>query len=382
MFNISEYLNSPEFKDLLKGHHKDLKEDNSRDGDTKYARFRTIFNNLVSEALYYYQYFIFQKDNVEPHVIENFYEHMRSVAENKDIKFNNDEAKNRMFECFKKNEPFWEEAGMAEMVFKTKIIDSACLFHAFNANFADHVRANGVNPQNKGYDEEELAQMGELLAKYKSGLTLGCSSRSKGRVYYTNRPLESPSYANTSPEWFNQFTGNYFQKGNYEKARESILGHLTRAQIPQEDADRVMSFFEKSWNNFYTPDAKPKIAMIPQPLSDQRKAFIDSVSTIYGDIDSAWNECTYQNNGESEDVLDVSQGELVDVPNVNTMLRELNQEYKMEHQNELPKEGVQQAPITPALTTPPTTSPTTPPTNLNGNGNGGQGDENEGGMER
>lgn len=380
MFNISEYLNSQEFKDLMKDYHKDLKEDNSISSDSKYGDFRSRFNGLVSEALFYYQYFIFKKDNVEPSVIENFHEHMKAVAADKDAKFRDDEVRERMYECFKKNEPFWGDEMVFKMAFSSRMIDSQCMFHAFNANFVDNVRANGIDPQSKGYDEEEIAQMGELLSKYQTGLNMGCSSRCKGRVYFTTRPLESPSYANTSPEWFNQFTLGNFAKGKYDNAKNEILYKLTATNVPQEDIDKIMNFFDKSWNKFYTPDAKPKIAMIPIPAKETDSEYARQLSNIYNDdVKGAWNAVACVHNGESETTLDVSQGEIIDIPNVNTMLRELNQEYNMAHQNELAKEGVQQAPATPAPTQ---NTPTTPPTNLNGNGNGGQGDENEGGMER
>ena len=389
--NISEYFNSPEFKKLVKPYYDKIRE-SQKDSDNKYLDFRDGIHKVTSKALLYYQQFMFNKESSQV-VEDNFHAFMQETVNEMCNPSGNQEKfeMDTMIRYYKLNNPdkTWENETQFNCEFIGNIVKSACKYHAFNSAFEEGIKENGINPDTKPFDEQEIAEMQELFDRYGNVLTLGCSSRSKGRVYYSTTPSVTPSYGSTSPEWFNEFCNHNLSKKNYEKAKQYILSKCESISMPEEDSNKVLGFFEKNWNRFAI-DTKPKVVMVPENYDDKvvemELEFCDmqnnySPNPIWG----TYNTNEFGSSGincETDKTIDVTNAEFIDMPEVNTLLKELNQEYRMEQEGKLAKEGVQQAPITSAPTTPPTTSPTTPPTNLNGNGNGGQGDENEGGMER
>ena len=385
--NISEYFNSPEFKKLVKPYYDKIRE-SQKDSDNKYLDFKKGIQSITGKALLYYQQFMFNQESSQL-VEDNFHNFMQETVDRMCGKGENQDASemDSMIRYYKLNNPdkTWENETQFNCEIIANIVKTSCKYHAFNSAFEEGIRENGINPDTKPFDEEEISVLSSVLEAYGcTALSFGCTSRSTGRVYYSNTPSVSPDYGYRSPEWFSIFCGENLGKKNYEKAKQHVLDNLGTVELPQEVRDEVLSFFEKNWQKFAV-DTKPKVVMIPENHDDKIVELELEICDMQNSYDPhlAWSGHRGGVNIESDEAIDVTNGEFIDMPEVNQLLRELNQEYKLEQEGKLAKEGVQQAPTTPAPTQ---NTPITPPTNLNnnlnGNGNGGQGDENEGGMER
>ena len=69
--NLSEYFNSPEFKELLKPFYDKVRSNPEIDSDKKYLDFKLGVQSVTGKALLYYQQFMFKKESSQL-IEENF----------------------------------------------------------------------------------------------------------------------------------------------------------------------------------------------------------------------------------------------------------------------------------------------------------------------
>ena len=375
--NLSEYFNSPEFKELLKPFYDKVRSNPETDSDKKYLDFKLGIQSVTGKALLYYQQFMFKKESSQL-IEENLNTFMKETV---DKLCGNSTTKNErevetMIRYYKLNNPdkTWGNDTEFNAEFIGHIVKSASKYHAFNSAFEQGIRANGINPNTKPFDEEEIKKMSELLEKYNCPLSLGCSSRSEGHVYYSTTPSVSHSYGNTSPEWFNQFCSQNFAKKNYDKARQHIISTCGAVNMPTEDAEKVLEFFEKNWNKFAV-NTKPKVVMVSQGYDDNMVKKEIEFCEMLNNYDTSFVWGTYNSGGinaETSETIDVTDAEFIDMPEINELLKEFNQEHKKEQEEILSKSENQ--PLTPTMPTQiqtPTPPPTLPPNDMNENLTGG-----------
>ena len=339
--DLSEYFNSSEFKDLLKPFYNKVRSNSERSSDQKYLDFKVGVQTLTSRALLYYQQFMFKKESSQL-IEENFHAFMRESVEGLFDKSNemSENDMETMMRYYKLNNPdkTWESETQINREFIENIVKSASKYHAFNSAFEEGIRENGVNPNAKPFNEEEIKNISELLSQYNCPLSLGCSGSSVGCVYYSTTPSVIPSYGNTSPEWFNEFCAQNLSRKDYDKARQHIISTCDAVNMPSEDAGKVLAFFEKNWSMFAV-ETSPKVVMVSQGYDDNMVASELEFCEMY-DYNPIYAWVAYNSDGvnvETKATIDVANAEFINMPEVNELLKGFHQEYNKEQEEVLKK---------------------------------------------
>jgi len=156
----------------------------------------------------------------------------------------------------------------------------AYYYHSFNPVFEASIQKNGLDPDMRTWDWQELEEIQGICSKASYNMALGWSSLNcKGKISMTNDPGTVYRYARASPEWFAQFVaeGHHmigpgidkeaFYKRDYAAARgnmeifcDNMTSGVTRPKISIDDKSRVLDFFEKYWAEFAKDDS-PRVAL-------------------------------------------------------------------------------------------------------------------------
>lgn len=167
-----------------------------------------------------------------------------------------------------------------EVVFQyviDKFIKNGYFYHSFNGIFEESIRKNGLDPDIRTWDWEELGKVSKIFKSHGHRMILGwadlnCEKKTSiadsiGNIY---------RYALASPEWFAQFVAegshipldnSYDKKAYYKKdykaARKNVEMLCQRVlNNSEEDKSYVLDFFEKYWNLLVSNDSNLKCAMI------------------------------------------------------------------------------------------------------------------------
>lgn len=332
MLNLSEYFYSAEFKELIKPIYDRVKS-SPKDSDNKYIDFKNAINHVTSSALTYYQFFMLNKENSQ--IAENnFHGFMQETVDAMcGIIKQSDSIVEVLTEYYMLNNPdvSWKTQSDLNRDVYINILKSACKYHAFNSAFEEGIRQHGINPNTKPFDEDEIISISNLLTSYGCPLSLGCSSRSKSRVYYSTTPTFSPGYGETSPEWFNLFCNGHLETKNHDAAKNHITSKCDAVKMSEEDKKIVLDFFEKHWNKFAI-NTIPKVAIIPSGVSDesikQDLAFAEAEGGYNTEL--LWMSINNSTNAETDETIDVSQAEIVSMPEINELVRTFNREYRLQ----------------------------------------------------
>ena len=153
-----------------------------------------------------------------------------------------------------------------EMV-KNRIIDILAFkqtkFHAFNGNFLDSIKENGINPETKAL-ENEKNELNEIHKKYNLFWKESIQADT-GNVSYSATASVSYNYATTSPEWFNNMCGSKFSIRDYDGARKEFEKTADNFQFSPEDKKRYLELFDKCWNKFASN--KMYLAVVPDVIA-------------------------------------------------------------------------------------------------------------------
>lgn len=181
----------------------------------------------------------------------------------------------------------------------------AYYYHGFNAVFEDSISENGLDPNMRTWEWQELEDIQRICGNAGYTRTLGWSDLNcRGKISIADDPRHIYHYAYTSPEWFGQFVaeGSHmndesvdktaFYRKDYIAARrnveifcdkmtsnsdEDIAQKKSWPNISPDDKQRVLAFFEKYWAKL-AKDDYPRVALC-------RKSSIDQDGTKYRTFD-------------------------------------------------------------------------------------------------
>lgn len=165
---------------------------------------------------------------------------------------------------------------------------NAYYYHGFNAVFEGSIKENGLDPNIRAWDWQELEDIQRICGKAGYTRAIGWSDLNcKSKISITDDPQFIYQYACTSPEWFGQFAaeGSHmngegidktaFYRKDYDAARrnveifcdkmtdstdEDISQKKSWPNISAEDKQQVLDFFEKYWAKFAKNDS-PRVAL-------------------------------------------------------------------------------------------------------------------------
>ncbi len=159
-------------------------------------------------------------------------------------------------------------------------------FHAFNSSFLQSIKTHGLDPHERQYDWSELKEIKDIMEGIQSNQHIGLAFQDKGKISFSESPIVSFDYGNGSPEWFDMFVYHFtknnklYRHRNYAEAKEKVTEQTKWLQDPdrlvkiygsqsanapvitQEQADKIISFFDKYWKIFAV-DSVPMLAIYP-----------------------------------------------------------------------------------------------------------------------
>lgn len=148
-------------------------------------------------------------------------------------------------------------------------------FHGFNGVFEDSIKKNGLSPNIRQWDVDELKEIISIGNKHNNEMLLGWHSSSENQLFVDHHPGNVYRYANASPEWFAQFTseshwindngkGNKqaFYRRDYKMAKENVENLCQTMKLNEEENKKVLGFFDKYWALFVNEKSKPKCGLI------------------------------------------------------------------------------------------------------------------------
>lgn len=169
------------------------------------------------------------------------------------------------------------------------LVRNGTYFHGFNGVFEKQIREEGLTPDRRQWDWDELRRIHDICQKAGKGMVLGWSFLNcEGKTSLSADARSTYRYANVSPEWFAQFVceGHHipvegrrktaFNRRNYEDARSNVVLLCDQMMsAKQEDVDagkaypnisssereEILLFFEKYWEKLAGPDSRPKVAL-------------------------------------------------------------------------------------------------------------------------
>lgn len=193
---------------------------------------------------------------------------------------------------------------------RKNFIEDGYYFHGFNGAFETSIKEHGLNPSERFWDAEELAEMDELGKRVGATGLLGWGTiNSENKTSIANNPAVIYRYANSSPEWFAQFVAegwhirgadlgydsDAYNRRDYTAARQNIellcdeLSSRDEAAIAQQlaypnltshERDSIIQFFEKYWYICTGPNSHPSLALIDKKAlghdSDAFESFDES----------------------------------------------------------------------------------------------------------
>ncbi len=175
--------------------------------------------------------------------------------------------------------------------FANNFIKNGYLFHSFNGAFEENIRSEGLDPNKRIWDQEELDDISGICAKAGEPRVLGWENlNSRGQVSLSDNVKNLYNYGLASPEWFAQFVSEGFHipieepydkkayyKQDYKAARRNIellcerissrdegdiKARKAYPNITETEKEKILAFFERHWKMLVTENSQPKCALI------------------------------------------------------------------------------------------------------------------------
>lgn len=154
-------------------------------------------------------------------------------------------------------------------------------FHAFNSANLESIQQNGIDPNLSNPHQPEIDRIHQIFVSHGIDNIFGWQKLNcEKKVYYSETPRVSYSYANRSPEWFSQFvTGGTrsigdksidsrsYMNRDYEASKQNITQIMTRQGFSREEMQEVYQFFDKFWQKYATKE--PVMAVMCEVEHDE-----------------------------------------------------------------------------------------------------------------
>lgn len=139
------------------------------------------------------------------------------------------------------------------------------IFHSCKETFLDSIKKNGINPNIKLTNQNELDEIDNIFIKHGIDNILGFQKiNCENQISYSESSLVSYSYAARSPEWFSEFTGYSYAYNNcindsnmeayiydnYEVALNNLISIMTINNFNNIEIKQVLDFFDKNWKMY------------------------------------------------------------------------------------------------------------------------------------
>lgn len=130
-------------------------------------------------------------------------------------------------------------------------------FHAFNSASYESIKEHGLDSKFKITKDDEINHINQIFESYGVSMIFGWHQLNCiGKVYYSNNPSVAYYYAENSPEWFSQFTGqgfpfnnfnieysrSAFLEGDYTAAKNNLEILMSNKKFTRQDKDTVFFF--------------------------------------------------------------------------------------------------------------------------------------------
>ena len=150
-------------------------------------------------------------------------------------------------------------------------------FHAYNGVYDESIKTKGLQAdrESSGTVEKAKKLKEEVFSHYRGSdpflYYLNDEKNGKVRnIFYDLTPRNVYSYGVHSPEWFTIFTDafkrreNSFINRDIEGAHADIDAWCNNRDVPEEDRQKILEFFNENWEKFAKPNLRPKVALIPR----------------------------------------------------------------------------------------------------------------------
>lgn len=141
------------------------------------------------------------------------------------------------------------------------------VFHGFNGAAEPLILKNGLHPDLRLWDEDEVNRVVGIFRKYNRSPLFHWKPST---VHYAGGPLFTYYYATRAPAIFGEIYDfiaggediHAFSRRDYPTAYRVVLGHCRKCGLSASDERQVMGLFNRMWETLAGPDAVPKLALI------------------------------------------------------------------------------------------------------------------------
>lgn len=144
------------------------------------------------------------------------------------------------------------------------------VFHGFNSAFEGSIKQYGLSTEEREQDNSEIQKIESLFIGHGVEYMTGARTVQKENSYFvSDTPSVSYSYAKSSPEWFEYFTGggHTFINRDYEAAQHYVQKRTAEAGMNSSNQQYVMDFFERHWK-LLAENATPMLALVKRSAID------------------------------------------------------------------------------------------------------------------
>lgn len=274
------------------------------------------------------------KENIRTNIL------ISHIAKKLDIEnINEAEGKNKIFKYFNEH---YEKDGY--------------YYHGFNGAFKKSIIENGLNPNTRFWDWNDLKEINNILTPAGIGMGMGWGFlNSVDKVSLSDTTENTYRYAAVSPEWFAQFVcegfhiphndSNYdkkaFNKRDYPAARknidllceslmsrkdEDIIARKAYPNITAIEKNKILDFFEKYWKIFASKESDPKVALVKRTSINRSMNSYDSFESFKTEMDNRGIEITSledavdlmissrEHDGQFKNTISAEDIKIVDLP--------------------------------------------------------------------
>jgi hypothetical protein len=191
--------------------------------------------------------------------------------------------------------------------FEENDLKNRYFFHSFNGVFEDSIRENGLSATERFWDQSELNEIHEIMARGGHVMGLGWNKiNSENGIFIGDDINNIYRYAIASPEWFGQFCSEgrhipnnperktaYYRR-DHEAARKNIedlcdsmmsypeegvvVAGKTYRNISEQEKQKILDFFEKYWKILASEKSGLKVAIIKRQASGDSRTYEDFMS--------------------------------------------------------------------------------------------------------
>ncbi|MFA5871374.1 MAG: hypothetical protein WC858_01500 [Parcubacteria group bacterium] len=147
-------------------------------------------------------------------------------------------------------------------------------FHGTNLSALEGIREHGLSRERRDFECNEIEEMISIMKRIgESEQTFGWYKlNSEDKIFVTGDAEAAYSYAEGSPEWFDQFTSKFsheqsFRNRNYEDALKYLKMRIEkwknrseeelkygRKNLQPQEEQAILAFFEKYWKKYARHD--------------------------------------------------------------------------------------------------------------------------------